>query len=149
MAFARPPARDNEIEIRCCSTASAMSTCTRRSPNGVTPSIPPCRAMRVSGGSRGAATGARHVVMEPDAAALKPSLDFILRTLPQKHDLTPSLPLLNRDRLRANIRPLDTLDHPAAASHRLRIAGSLIGNLANTLEVLDFCAEHEIARRSR
>ena len=30
------------------------------------------------------------------------------------------------------------------ASHRKSIAGSLIGNLADTQEVLDFCAEHGI-----
>ena len=31
------------------------------------------------------------------------------------------------------------------ASHRNSVAGSLIGNIAETQEVLDFCAKHNIA----
>ena len=36
------------------------------------------------------------------------------------------------------------VDNSAVAFHRKRVAGSLIGNLADTQEVLDFCAEHGI-----
>jgi uncharacterized zinc-type alcohol dehydrogenase-like protein len=31
-----------------------------------------------------------------------------------------------------------------AASHRKSVAGSMIGNIADTQEILDFCAEHDI-----
>ena len=36
------------------------------------------------------------------------------------------------------------VDNSAVAFHRKRVAGSLIGNLADTQEVLDFCAEKGI-----
>ena len=36
------------------------------------------------------------------------------------------------------------VDNSAVAFHRKRVAGSLIGNLADTHQVLDFCAQHGI-----
>ena len=36
------------------------------------------------------------------------------------------------------------VDNSAVAFHRKRVPGSLIGNLADTQEVLDFCAQHGI-----
>ena len=36
------------------------------------------------------------------------------------------------------------VDNSVVAFYRKRVAGSLIGNLADTQEVLDFCAKHGI-----
>lgn len=96
-----------------------------------------------------AAIGAR-LVPEKDKAAmadLKASFDFILSTIPEKHDVDPFIALLKRDAtlcLVGALEPLAPIDHSQVAFHRRRIAGSLIGSLAETQEVLDFCAEHGI-----
>ena len=89
-------------------------------------------------------------VLESDTEAmkgLKASFDFILSTIPEKHDLNPFVPLLKRDRsivVVGALEPLAPVNNQAVASFRKSIAGSLIGNLADTQEVLDFCAEHRI-----
>ena len=96
------------------------------------------------------ALGADHVAMEGDKKALegmKLSFDFILSTVPEKHDLTPFLPLLKRDRtlvLVGALEPMAPVNNQMVAMHRLSVAGSIIGNLADTQEVLDFCARHGI-----
>ncbi|WP_375452615.1 NAD(P)-dependent alcohol dehydrogenase [uncultured Devosia sp.] len=90
-------------------------------------------------------------VIETDANALKPlqnSFDFILSTIPQKHDLNPFIPLLKRDRtlcVVGALEPMAGLDNQQLAFHRKSVAGSLIGSIADTQEVLDFCAAHTIA----
>jgi uncharacterized zinc-type alcohol dehydrogenase-like protein len=89
-------------------------------------------------------------VLESDEktfAKLRASFDFILSTVPEKHDLNPFLPLLKRDRTLVVVGALENLaevNNQQVAFHRNSIAGSLIGNLADTQEVLDFCAEHRI-----
>ena len=96
------------------------------------------------------AVGADEVVLEADANALKElagSFDFILSTIPQSHDLNPFLPLLKRDRTIVVCGALDKLkpvNNMVAAGHRLSVAGSLIGSIRETQEVLDFCAEHGV-----
>lgn len=80
-------------------------------------------------------------------AALKASFDFILSTIPEKHDVDPFIQLLKRDAtlcLVGALEPLAPIDHSQVAFHRRRIAGSLIGSLAETQEVLEFCAAHGI-----
>jgi len=90
-------------------------------------------------------------VLEKDKktlAGLASSFDFILSTVPEKHDLNPFMALLKRDStlcVVGALSPLAPLDNMQAASQRRSVAGSLIGNLAETQEVLDFCAEHDIA----
>ena len=97
------------------------------------------------------ALGAEHVAIEGDKKAMeamKLSLDFILTTVPEKHDLMPFLPLLKRDKtlvIVGALEPMAPVNNQMVASHRYRVAGSLIGNLADTQEVLDFCAQHNIA----
>ena len=97
------------------------------------------------------ALGAEHVAIEGDKKAMeamKLSLDFILTTVPEKHDLMPFLPLLKRDKtlvIVGALEPMAPVNNQMVASHRYRVAGSLIGNLADTQEVLDFCAQHGIA----
>ena len=90
------------------------------------------------------------VVLENDAAAmkaLKSSFDFMLSTIPEKHDINPFVALLKRDRticVVGALEPLAPINNMGMAPHRKSVAGSLIGNLADTQEVLDFCAEHGI-----
>lgn len=91
------------------------------------------------------------MVLEKDAealAALARSFDFILSTVPEKHDLNPFVPLLKRDAtlvVVGALEPMKGIDNQAVAFSRRSIAGSLIGNLADTQDVLDFCAERGVA----
>lgn len=90
------------------------------------------------------------VILESDAEAmkaLKSSFDFILSTIPEKHDVNPFLDLLKRDRtlcIVGALEPMAPVNNMNVAPHRKSVAGSLIGNLAETQEVLDFCAQHGI-----
>ena len=79
--------------------------------------------------------------------ALKSSFDFMLSTIPEKHDINPFVELLKRDStlcIVGALEPMAGVDNSAVAFHRKRVAGSLIGNLVDTQEVLNFCAEHGI-----
>ena len=99
---------------------------------------------------RAHAIGVAEVVIEGDRAAFKRltgTLDFILCTIPQSFDLNPFIPLLKRDRAIVVVGALDTLkgvNNMVVAGRRLSVAGSLIGSIRETQEVLDFCAAHEI-----
>ena len=90
-------------------------------------------------------------VLETDSerlATMAGSFDFILSTVPQKHDVNPYVQLLKRDAtlcIVGALEPLQPIHNGQLAFHRRRVAGSLIGNLADTQEVLDFCAEHGVA----
>jgi len=79
--------------------------------------------------------------------ALKSSFDFMLSTVPEKHDINPFVQLLKRDCTLVVVgclAPLEPVNNMEVAMHRKAVAGSLIGNLEDTQEVLDFCAEHHI-----
>ena len=97
------------------------------------------------------AAGADRVVEADDAAAIKglqASFDFILSTIPEKSNLDVFVPLLKRDRTLAIVgalEPLQPFNNMQMASQRRSVAGSLIGGIAETQEVLDFCAEHGVA----
>ena len=76
------------------------------------------------------------------------SFDFILSTVPEKHDLNLFIPLLKRNATMTvvgDLGPLLPVNNMQIAMHRQSVAGSLIGSIAETQAVLDFCAEHEIA----
>ncbi len=96
------------------------------------------------------AIGADDAVLETDKDALArftARFDFMLSTVPQKHDLNPFVPMLKRDATLVAVgalEPMAEINHMQVAAHRRRIAGSLIGSLAETQEVLDFCAAHQI-----
>ncbi len=78
---------------------------------------------------------------------LKSAFDFILSTVPEKHDVNPFVALLKRDCTLAVVgalEPLAGVNNQEVAFHRKSVAGSLIGSIAETQEVLDFCAEHGI-----
>jgi uncharacterized zinc-type alcohol dehydrogenase-like protein len=79
--------------------------------------------------------------------ALKGSFDFILSTVPEKHDVNPFVELLKHDCTLAVVGALEHLapiNNMETAMHRKSVAGSLIGSIAETQEVLDFCARHGI-----
>ena len=74
--------------------------------------------------------------------------DFLLDTIPVQHDLNPYLETLKFDGVHilvGLIEPIDPALHAANLVMKRRVlAGSLIGGIAETQEVLDFCAEHDI-----
>jgi uncharacterized zinc-type alcohol dehydrogenase-like protein len=80
-------------------------------------------------------------------AALKSSFDFMLSTVPEKHDINPFIQMLKRDStivVVGALAPMEPVNNMEMAMHRKAVAGSLIGNLKDTQEVLDFCATHGI-----
>ena len=94
--------------------------------------------------------GASGVLVSTDKAAMRAaaaSLDLILDTVPVRHDLKPYLPLLDVDGTLVIVGQVGDMDDFASAPMifgRRRVAGSLIGGIQETQEVLDFCAEHDI-----
>ncbi len=94
--------------------------------------------------------GAHDVVLSRDEDAMKQrakSLDFIIDTVSAKHDLNAYLELLKRDGTLTQVglppEPLPVAAFPLIF-YRRSLAGSLIGGLGETQEMLDFCAEHGI-----
>jgi uncharacterized zinc-type alcohol dehydrogenase-like protein len=83
-----------------------------------------------------------------DMAAQKMTFDFVLSTIPEPHNPNPYMEMLKRDGTLVIVGALGPLALPTnnqeVAFHRKRMAGSLIGSIAETQEVLDFCAEHGI-----
>ncbi len=94
--------------------------------------------------------GADEVVLSNDPAAMKAhanSFDFILDTVSAPHDLMALLGLLKRDGTMTLVGVPDVppVVHPfALIGGRRSLAGSLIGGLRETQEMLDFCGEHGI-----
>lgn len=96
--------------------------------------------------------GADHVVVSTDESQMEAaaeSLDFILDTVPVQHDLNPYLNCLKYDGTHILVGLLDPIEPPVEAGalvfKRRVLAGSLIGGMPETQEVLDFCAEHGIS----
>ena len=95
--------------------------------------------------------GADEVVMSSDVdamAAQSNSLDFIINTVAAPHNLDAFLVLLKRDGVMTLVgAPAEPHPSPAVFNlimGRRSLAGSLIGGVAETQEMLDFCAEHGI-----
>ena len=95
--------------------------------------------------------GAHDVVVSKDANQMEKfanSLDFVLNTVAMPHDLNPFMNLLNRDGTMCLVgapdRPHPPLEVMPMIFRRRNVAGSLIGGLRETQEMLDFCAEHAI-----
>ncbi len=89
-----------------------------------------------------------HVDDEEKLKDLKGSFDFILSTIPKKSDLSPFVPLLKRNGSLVIVGALEKLEpfnNMELAAHRNTVGGSLIGSIAETQEILDFCAGHGIA----
>ena len=96
--------------------------------------------------------GADHVVVSTDREQMKAaagSLDFVLDTVPVQHDLNPYLATLRHDGVHILVGLLEPVEPPvhagALVARRRVLAGSLIGGMPETQEVLDFCAAHGIA----
>lgn len=95
--------------------------------------------------------GASEVVVSTDAAQMwahAQSFDFILDTVAAPHDLDPFLALLKRDGTMTLVGAPAT-PHPAPnvfslIMRRRSLAGSMIGGIPETQEMLDFCARHGI-----
>lgn len=95
--------------------------------------------------------GADEVVISKNSAERRKhlnSLDFILNTVSAQHNLDHYLELLKRDGTMCLVG-VPNLPHPSPAVGNLifkrrQIAGSLIGGLKETQEMLDFCAKHNI-----
>src|SRR5438270_10552326 len=95
--------------------------------------------------------GVHEVVISKDEDAMNgraKTLDFILDTVSAKHDLDLYLGLLKRDGtmclLGAPAQPVP-LGAFSLIRWRHRLAGSLIGGIAETQEMLDFCVDRGIA----
>ncbi|HEY0333324.1 MAG TPA: NAD(P)-dependent alcohol dehydrogenase [Stenotrophomonas sp.] len=95
--------------------------------------------------------GADEVVISRDSdlmAAQANTLDFILNTVAAPHSLDPFLAALKRDGAMVLLGAPDQ-PHPSPnvfnlIMKRRTLAGSLIGGIAQTQEMLDFCARHGI-----
>ena len=97
------------------------------------------------------ALGADDVLLERDKdamAAAELRFDLVLSTLPDPYDLNPYVKLVKRDGALVVVGVLAPykapLDNSEVAFHRRTVTGSLIGGIAETQEMLDFCAAHGI-----
>ena len=95
--------------------------------------------------------GAHHVVISTDPGQMEGavgSFDYILDTVPVAHDVNPYLAALKRDGTLIMVGMPEPIAPPvdggALIFGRKKIAGSLIGGLPETQEMLDFCGEHGI-----
>ncbi|RAN72584.1 hydroxyacid dehydrogenase [Bacillus sp. SRB_336] len=95
--------------------------------------------------------GADAVVVSSDPAqmaAVKGTLNAIIDTVAAVHDLNPYLRTLARDGalIQLGLPPaqMPPVEPGLLVRKRLAYGGSLIGGIAETQEMLDFCAEHGI-----
>ncbi|MEJ1959456.1 MAG: NAD(P)-dependent alcohol dehydrogenase [Nitrosomonadales bacterium] len=95
--------------------------------------------------------GADRIVLSTDEghmAAVKGRFDLIIDTVPYVHDINPYMPTLSISGtlvLVGYLGPLDPfLNSVPMIMGRKSVAGSLIGGIAETQEMLDFCGEHGI-----
>lgn len=95
--------------------------------------------------------GAHHVIVSTDKAQMNAAaarFDLVLDTVPVPHDLNPYVNVLKRDGTLVLVGLLEPVEPPLQTFPivlaRRRLAGSLIGGLPETQEMLDFCAEHGI-----
>jgi uncharacterized zinc-type alcohol dehydrogenase-like protein len=96
--------------------------------------------------------GADHVVLSTDPQqmiAVAGQFDFILDTVPHPHDLNPYLTTLKLNGVHVLVGLVEPIDPPVHSGTlifgRRSIAGSLIGGIPETQEMLDFCAKHGIS----
>ena len=94
--------------------------------------------------------GADGVLLSSDAAAMQANanqFDFLLNTIPVYHDYNVYLPLLKVDGTLCIVGTIGMnaeLNARSLIMGRRKIAGSLVGGIKETQEMLDFCAEHQI-----
>ena len=94
--------------------------------------------------------GADEVILSNNAEEMQKhagTFDFILDTIAADHDINVYLNMLGRD---GNLTLVGAPEKPLAVSAfalllgRRSLSGSIIGGIAETQEMLDFCAEHNI-----
>jgi uncharacterized zinc-type alcohol dehydrogenase-like protein len=95
--------------------------------------------------------GAHGVLISTDSAAMKAhelKYDFILITIPDAFDINDYVTLAKRNCVITTVGllgPYKTpLNNMEVAMHRRSVSASIIGSIAETQEVLNFCAEHHI-----
>jgi len=94
--------------------------------------------------------GADEVLLSKDIDAMtaaQNSFDFLLNTIPVGHDVDPYMALLKRDATMVVVGAVEPLTRASGVPfifRRRSMAGSLIGGLPETQEMLDFCGEHGI-----
>ena len=94
--------------------------------------------------------GANDVLLSTDKNAmntLSNHFDVILNTIPVGHDVNPYLELLKRDGtmiILGAIEPLKAVNGAQLIFRRKKLAGSLIGGISETQEMLDFCGKNNI-----
>jgi len=96
--------------------------------------------------------GASDVVVNYDQAKLKQyahKLDFILNTIPVHHEMDPLVGALKRDATMClvgigDVKQANQLSPFTTIQRRNSFAGSLIGGIRETQEVVDFCNLHGI-----
>jgi uncharacterized zinc-type alcohol dehydrogenase-like protein len=95
--------------------------------------------------------GADHIVISTDPAqmaAVASRYDLIIDTVPYVHDVNPYVPTLATGGTIVMVGYLGPLEPPFNSGplvfSRKALAGSLIGGIAETQEMLDFCGEHNI-----
>jgi hypothetical protein len=135
----------------------------QRDPNGS--GVPVLAAMAMHGGRFSAALagtspgkaedarrlGASDVVISRDEEQMKRNLgrlDVIINTVSAPHDINALLAQLRRDGTMVMVgapdRPHPPTDMFTLIFARRRMAGSLIGGIPETQEMLDFCGQHNI-----
>lgn len=93
------------------------------------------------------ALGADRLLLSTNPSAMaqaQSSFDLIIDTVPVKHGLDPYVPLLDVDgtlALVGQLGPMEEQNTVPLLVGRRRIAGSPIGGIAETQEMLDFCAK--------
>ncbi|KAG1272245.1 hypothetical protein G6F65_011844 [Rhizopus arrhizus] len=96
------------------------------------------------------ALGAREFIVSADPAAMSAAqsrFDLIIDTVPVEHDLTPYLPLLDVDGTLTLVGQIGGIPQTTSVPlimGRRRVAGSLIGGIRETQEMLEFCAKRNI-----
>jgi uncharacterized zinc-type alcohol dehydrogenase-like protein len=95
--------------------------------------------------------GAHNIVLSTDGgqmANVKGQFDLIIDTVPYVHDLNPYIPALSLNGTLVLVGYLGGLDPMLSTvpliMGRKSVAGSVIGGIAETQEMLDFCGEHGI-----
>ena len=94
--------------------------------------------------------GADEVLISTQGEAMKQAryrFDFLRNTIPVGHDADPYMALLKRDAtmvIVGSVEPLKKVDGIPLIFRRRSLAGSLIGGLPETQEMLDFCGQYNI-----
>jgi uncharacterized zinc-type alcohol dehydrogenase-like protein len=80
-------------------------------------------------------------------ASVTGRFDLIIDTVPYVHDVNPYVPTLASGGtlvMVGYLGPLEALSTSPLVLKRRAVAGSLIGGIAETQEMLDFCGQHGI-----